>query len=139
MSLSSLLRGPTPGYNSSADFGLLVLRAFAGLSLAFGHGLGKLPVSSGFIEGVGNLGFPVPIVFAWTAALSEFLGGLFLASGFYTRTATVFIGFTMATAGFIRHAEDPFGTKEKALLFLAVAFLFFFSGPGRYSLDRILK
>ena len=116
-----------------------MLRAFAGLSLAFGHGLGKLPVSSGFIEGVGNLGFPVPIVFAWTAALSEFLGGLFLASGFYTRTATVFIGFTMATAGFIRHAEDPFGTKEKALLFLAVAFLFFFSGPGRYSLDRILK
>jgi putative oxidoreductase len=45
----------------------------------------------------------------------------------------------MATAGFIRHAQDPFGTKEKALLFLAVAFLFFFSGPGRFSLDRILK
>lgn len=139
MSLNSFLRGPSTGHNSSTDFGLLALRVFAGLSLAFGHGLGKLPVSSGFVEGVGNLGFPIPIVFAWAAALSEFLGGLFLASGFYTRAATVFIGLTMATAGFIRHAQDPFGTKEKAFLFLAVALLFFFSGPGRFSLDRILK
>ena len=139
MNLNSLLRGPAKAYNSSADFGLLVLRVFAGLSLAFGHGLGKLPVSSGFIEGVGNLGFPIPLVFAWAAALSEFMGGLFLAAGFYTRTAAVFIGLTMATAGFIRHAADPFGTKEKALLFLAVAVLFFFTGPGKYSLGRILK
>ena len=139
MSLITTFRGPATGYNAGTDFGLLALRVFAGLSLAFGHGLGKLPVSSGFIEGVGNLGFPVPVVFAWAAALSEFVGGLFLAGGFYTRIATVFIGLTMATAGFIRHASDPFGSKEKALLFLTVMVLFFFTGPGRYSLDRLLK
>ena len=74
MSLNSSLRGPAIGYNPGTDFGLLALRVFAGLSLAFGHGLGKLPVSSGFIEAVGNLGFPIPIVFAWAAVLSEFVG-----------------------------------------------------------------
>ncbi len=139
MRLNSLLRGSVTAHNSSTDLGLLILRVFAGLSLAMGHGLGKLPVSSGFVESVGNLGFPLPVVFAWAAALSEFVGGLFLAGGFYTRTAATFIGLTMATAGFIRHADDPFGTKEKALLYLGVVILFFLSGPGRYSLNRILK
>ena len=63
--------------DNRSDFALTLLRVFAGLAMAFGHGLGKLPVSDKFISGVEDLGFPMPFIFAWAAAVSEFLGGLF--------------------------------------------------------------
>ena len=62
-----------PRWTWVSDVGLLGLRLFAGLALAFAHGRGKLPPSERFIAGAGDLGFPVPIVFAWAAALSEFV------------------------------------------------------------------
>ena len=133
------LFGPPAGVNAPlTDAGLLVVRLFAGLALAFGHGLGKLPPSPGFVEGVGAMGFPLPGLFAWAAAVAEFAGGLLLAAGLLTRPASLLIFFTMATAAFIRHAPDPFSGKEKALLFLFVALLFLLAGAGRYSLDALL-
>ena len=56
------------------DAGLLILRVFAGLSLALAHGLGKLPPSDRFIAGAAEMGFPLPALFAWAAALPESLG-----------------------------------------------------------------
>lgn len=133
------LFGPPAGVNAPlTDAGLLVVRLFAGFALAFGHGLGKLPPSPGFVEGVGAMGFPLPGLFAWAAAFAEFAGGLLLAAGLLTRPASLLILFTMATAAFIRHAPDPFSGKEKALLFLFVALLFLLAGAGRYSLDALL-
>ncbi|MFN2240048.1 MAG: DoxX family protein [Thermoanaerobaculia bacterium] len=133
------LFGSPAGVNAPlTDAGLLVLRVFAGLALAFGHGLGKLPPSPGFVEGVGEMGFPLPALFAWAAAVSEFAGGLLLAAGLLTRPSSLLILFTMATAALIRHAPDPFSSKEKALLFLFVALLFLLAGAGRYSLDALL-
>ena len=37
---------------------------------------------------------------------------------------------------FIVHAADPFGTKEKALLFAVTFIVIFLLGPGKYSIDR---
>lgn len=120
------------------DFGLLILRVFAGFSMAFAHGLGKLPVSAKFIGGVENLGLPAPELFAWAAALSEFLGGILVAMGLLTRPSALFLTITMLVAAFGTHLADPFGRKEKALLF-AVAFVFvMLQGGGKYSLDHLL-
>jgi len=58
-----------------ANLAVLILRAFAGLTLALAHGMGKIPPADRFIEGVGKLGFPMPQHFAWAAGLSEFVGG----------------------------------------------------------------
>lgn len=124
--------------SSLADLGLAVLRIGFGLSLAFGHGLGKVPVSEGFIAGTAKMGFPMPALFAWAAALSEFVGGLFVALGFATKPSAVFITITMLVAAFIRHAEDPFGRKEKAIIYALIAFYFIFKGAGKYSLDNII-
>jgi putative oxidoreductase len=124
---------------AATDAGLLILRVYAGLALALAHGYGKLPPSPRFIEGVGALGFPLPLVFAWAAALAEFAGGILLALGLATRPAALFIAITMATAGFLAHASDPFNVKEKPLLFLAVAVLFLLAGAGRYSIDALLR
>ena len=121
------------------NLGLTILRVFAGLSMAFGHGLGKLPASDRFIEGVGNLGFPFPVFFAWSAGISEFFGGLLLAMGLLTRPSAFFLTVTMAVAAFLRHADDPFSGKEKALLYMVSFILFLIVGSGKYGIDYLLR
>lgn len=122
-----------------ANLGLLVLRVFAGLSLAFGHGIHKLPPSEKFIEGVANLGFPAPSLFGWAAGVSEFFGGILFALGLFTRLSALFMCMTMVVAGLLRHAPDPFSDKEKALLFGAIALAFLLMGSGKYGLDAMLR
>ncbi len=122
----------------SANVALLILRVFTGLSLAFAHGIHKLPPSERFIEGVANMGFPTPALFGWAAGISEFFGGIFLALGLLTRPSAFFIFITMMVAAFVRHAPDPFSVKEKALLFAIVALALVLIGAGKYSLDAVL-
>lgn len=127
-------------YSSPAvNIGLFILRVSVGLFMAFGHGLGKLPVSAGFIGGVAQMGMPAPELFAWCAALSEFIGGLFIALGLATRFSAISLGFTMAVAGFLVHGSDPFDVKEKAFLYLIVCVCLFFTGAGKYSVDGLIN
>jgi putative oxidoreductase len=143
--ISHALFGGMGAATRTGDVGLLLLRAGSGLMLSIGHGLSKLYAdgrigpAKGFIDGVESLGFPAPALFAWCAALSEFAGGLLLALGLLTRPAAFTIAFTMAVAAFLRHRDDPFTTKEKALLYLAIAFLFMLIGAGRFSVDRVIR
>lgn len=118
------------------EFGLFLLRFFSGLGIMM-HGQRKLFVGGmdGFTENVANLGFPIPGLFAWVAALSEFLGGVLLALGLGTRIAALFIAGTMIVAAFISSAGASFFAREKALLYLTVMVTFMFTRGGRYSLD----
>ncbi len=136
--LRPLLFGGDGTATAVTDAGLLVLRVVAGLSLALGHGLGKMPPSPRFVESVGGMGFPLPEVFAWAAGLSELVGGLFLALGLLTRPAAFFVACTTGVAFFLRHAADPFPDKEKALLFLTIAVFLLLTGSGRFGLDRLI-
>lgn len=123
------------------DAGLLILRVLTGCFMAT-HGYGKIFTEGRmerFTEGVAEMGFPVPVLFAWAAALSELVGGLLLAAGLFTRYAAFFIFSTMTVAVFIRHADDPFSQKEKALLFWTIALAFMLIGAGRYALDRLIS
>ncbi len=131
--------GRIAGASSPAlgELGLAVVRVVAGTSLALLHGIGKLPPSPRFVDGVGGLGFPLPIVFAWAAGISEFAGGLLLAAGLFTRPAAFFVGVTMSVAAFLRHAGDPLAKRELALVYLAVAIAFLLYGSGRYGLDAL--
>ncbi|MCV4861043.1 hypothetical protein OFB63_33850, partial [Escherichia coli] len=69
-----LLVGGESNLSLSANAGLTLLRVFAGIALAFGHGIGKIPPGEGLIETTARIGFPAPVIFSWAAALSEFLG-----------------------------------------------------------------
>ena len=137
MTFRSLVFG-TGATSPATDLGLLLLRLGLGLMMAFGHGLGKLPPSAGFIEGTAAMGFPLPTVFAWAAALSEFVGGLLIAVGLATRPAALFVAGTMAVAAFVAHAGDPFGDREMALVYLTGALALVATGGGRYALDRLV-
>jgi len=120
------------------DIGILILRVFAGLSLALAHGAGKLPPAAGFVQYLGTLGVPVPPASAWAAALAEFCGGLLLAAGLLTRPAAIPVMFTMGVAAFVAHGGDPFAKRELALFFGVAALTIFLTGPGMLSLDRLL-
>ncbi|MEW6319734.1 MAG: DoxX family protein [Acidobacteriota bacterium] len=137
--MSSFVFGSVKLNSVAGDFGLLVLRAFAGVSLALAHGLGKLPPPERFVAGVANLGFPAPVAFAWLSGLAETVCGLLLAAGLGTRAAAAVIAINMSVAGFLRHAADPYNAKELAFLFLAVAVCFLFTGGGRFALDRLIR
>lgn len=139
MEKNDFLFGRTTTNSKAADLGLLILRVLAGLALAFAHGLGKIPPSEGFVSMVGNMGIPAPGLFTWLSGLAEFGGGILLALGLLTRPAALFIIINMLTALLIAHAGDPFGDREKAFLFCAIALLYLFAGAGQYSVDARIR
>jgi putative oxidoreductase len=120
------------------NFGILWLRMFAGLGMAY-HGYQKIFVvdhMDGFIQSVSHMGMPFPFYLAWAAALSEFVGGILVAIGFMTRVSSFFIFCTMSVASFIAHQNDSFAVKELALAYLAMSGALMFTGGGQYSLDK---
>jgi len=121
------------------NLGLLWLRILMGSGIAF-HGYGKILGGSmdGFAQLVDQMGFPYPVLFAWGAASSEFLGGICIAAGLFTRVAAFFIFVTMSVAAFIKHGMDPFKVKELALAYWTMAGTLFLTGAGKFSLDWIV-
>src|SRR5688500_19525649 len=124
VSMREFIFGTILGGPLVAHVGLLVLRAFAGLSLALAHGRTKLPPPEKLVQGVESMGFPMPHFFAWCAALAEFGGGILLALGLLTRPAAAMILFTMGVAAFRVHAADPYQVKELAFMYGTVALCF---------------
>ncbi|MEQ1763150.1 MAG: DoxX family protein [Pyrinomonadaceae bacterium] len=137
--LKTILFGGESGLSYAANAGLTLLRIFAGVALAFSHGIGKVPPPDGLIQGTANLGFPMPVVFAWAAGLSEFLGGILLALGFLTRISSLFIACTMLVALIGVHGADPFNKQELAFMYLFVALAFLLKGAGDWSVDSFLR
>ncbi|KFA89911.1 DoxX family protein [Archangium violaceum] len=122
-----------------AAIGWTLVRVVFGLTLALAHGLPKVTGDiSRFAEGVAGLGFPIPLFFAWCAALAELVGGLLVALGLFTRPAAAFAAFTMVVALY-RHRVDPFGRMELALLYLAVLAAAVLVGGGPYSVDAKVR
>ncbi len=126
-------------HSRSTDAALTFLRMFAGFSLAFAHGLDKWPASEGFIAHVEELGFPLPVVWAWAAVVGEAIASLCMGLGLFTRLSAFMMGATMFVAAVINHADDPYGAAEKAYLYLAISLLFVWLGAGRYSLDGLVR
>lgn len=121
--------------------GLLILRVAAGWGLML-HGYPKLIVATSWMG-------PTSTIPGWLQALStvaEFGGGLALLLGLLTPLVSVGIACNMAVALFTVHFanRDPFvlpegmtgASYELALLYLAIAFMFMFVGPGTHSLDN---
>lgn len=121
------------------EVAMLILRVGAGLFMAFGHGKGKVPPSEGFVQGVSAMGFPFPEMFAWAAGLTEFIGGILLAIGLFTRPSAFFLAITMFVACFIRHGADPLNVKEMSALYLMIYIIFAVKGSSKFSVDNIIK
>jgi putative oxidoreductase len=135
--LKSWLSSPLD-QDTKGSLGLLVGRLMFGPIMAFAHGMGKVPPPQGLIDAVTAMGLPLPGFMAWAAGLAEFVGGLMIAVGLFTRPAAVLWLVTMAVAAFVAHGADPFQKKELALLYLSFAVVVLALGGGKFSLDHLL-
>lgn len=120
------------------DFGLLILRVFAGLAMALQHGMGKLQKLIN-----GDLQFPDPLGMGVTTSLflagvAEFFCALAVVLGVLTRLMSVPVAFTMVIAAFVVHANDSFERKELAIIYLVIFSALILTGGGRFSIDSKL-
>ncbi len=118
------------------DLGLLLLRLTFGFSMAYGHGWGKLQqlFAGGEIQFMNFMGLGEEISLFLTV-FAEFLCGVLLMLGLFTRAVAFPLLFTMLIAIFIIHFNDPFGKLEKAILYAIPFMVLMLMGGGRYSLD----
>lgn len=121
------------------DLGLLVLRLGTGALMLGGHGLGKFarltadPVVFSDPLGVG------PTASLALAILGEVVGSTLILLGLGTRIGALLLITTMGVAAFVVHAADPWPRQELALLYALPALALLFTGPGRLSLDHVLR
>lgn len=92
----------------------------------------------------GNFGFGDPLGIGPVASLllvtfAEAICAFFVLIGLWTRVALIPLIINMAVIAFVAHADDPFGDKEKGLLFLVMFITLFFTGAGKYSLDSVFN
>lgn len=121
----------------TADWGLLILRVGVGLMMAFGHGLGKFNMLLSGAEFGDPIGLGAGLSLFLTV-FAEFFCSLGLVVGLLTRAASIPLIVTMLVAALVVHADDPFGNKEKALLFLTAYIPILLAGAGRFSLDNLI-
>lgn len=136
--------------------GLLILRLGMG-GYMLTHGWGKLlRLLDGQVEGRGAvLGMNDTLAMV-LLVFAEFACALLIMFGLVTRLATIPLIFAMAVAAFLAHGADPWtageaarlyrageasgwGSKQPALMFLIPFLALTFTGPGRLSLDAIIR
>jgi putative oxidoreductase len=123
---------------------LLFWRVVVGGAFAV-HGLYKVQSPGGALHWMGAHS-TVPAFFQGLATLAELGGGLALICGFLTPLAALGICCTMMTAlwlQFIPNSAPWIGTGkvmgfEMPLFYLVSALCLLISGPGQYSLDKLI-
>jgi len=82
---------------------------------------------------------PILVVAGWI----ELVGGLLIAVGLFTRLAAFISSGTMAVAYFMVHAPNGFfpllNQGEKAVFYCWIFLFVFFFGPGRWSIDSLVR
>jgi putative oxidoreductase len=125
---------------------LLVIRLYWGWSFAQ-TGWGKLMNLERTTGYFASLGLPAPKLNALAAGGTECLGGILLLLGLFSRFASPALIFTMLVAYFTAEREalhaiatdpDKF-TGAAPFLFLFVALIVFVFGPGKFSLDALVR
>jgi putative oxidoreductase len=119
---------------------LLVLRLVLGV-IMIGHGYPKVFGGlSHHVQSVSNLGLPGWL--AYFSAAAEFLGGIAVILGLFTRVAGLAIAINMAVAIGKVHWKNGLlgnGGYQFPLALAAIAFALMFFGAGPIALDAIRR
>lgn len=121
----------------STDIGALVLRLTAGGTMFWNHGLVKLTkfgdLTSSFYDPFG-LGPTVSLVLI---LLAEVVCAVLVTLGLWTRISTIPLIIGMAVAAFMANGDGPFAKQELSFVYMMMFIVIFFTGSGKYSLDRL--
>lgn len=127
-----------------ADVAPLVLRVALGAIFVV-HGYGKVFTTgvtgvSGFL---GQLGFPIPLFFAYVLSYGEIIAGILLIAGFVTYLAAKFAVIVGLVAWALVHLPHGFLAQnngyEFIMLITAAAVSVLITGAGKYSLDAFFE
>ena len=132
----------TGGLTQAQGWGITVLRVVVGI-VFLAHGGQKLFVwgfsnVAGFF---GQVGIPLPMLAAIVVTLVEFLGGLALVVGLFTRWVAIPLALNMLVATLTIHLRGGFFVPEGVeftLTLLAANVALALLGSGEASLDRLL-
>ncbi len=121
------------------DFSLLILRIVFGGLMFINHGLpkfeklGKTPIKFPDPLGVGSE------ISLYLTLFSEGLCSVLLVLGLFSRWVSLPLLFTMGMAAFYIHLSDPLDSKEASLTYLAAYLIILAFGPGKFSLDKLIR
>ncbi|MDP2480593.1 MAG: DoxX family protein [Candidatus Palauibacterales bacterium] len=124
------------------ELGLAILRVVLGVVYVT-HGLPKLmgghAATAGFL---GQLGLPIPVLFAWIVTLLETFGGLALIAGYLVRPVALLFMVEMLVGIILVHAKVGWyvigpgtGGAEFNTVLIAALLALVLAGPGLASVD----
>jgi|SRR5271154_1350215 len=126
-------------------FGAFCMRLVLGTAMVI-HGWGKIAPLGGlhspdllsgfrhFCHFVSTLGLPYWL--GYVSALTEFLGGLLLIGGLFTRFAAFMIAGNMLVALLFVDIHHGYHGAEYTLALIALALMILFHGAGSAALER---
>ena len=76
-----------------------------------------------------------PEFMAYLGKTAELVGGILMVLGWWTRLAAIIIAGTMAYVAFFVGDGIVWYNDQHPFMFVVLALVFIFTGPGRYSLD----
>lgn len=119
---------------------------FFRLILAYGFfqpAMMKITGLTGVADWFGSMGYPLPVVSAFLAALTEGLGVVLLTLGLGTRYIAIPLMFVMGVAVFTVHLSNGFAAGDNGFEIPLYYFLMLFAlvvyGSGRISLDHLIS
>lgn len=129
------LFSPDPLY---PDFGLGIVRFFIGSFMVY-HGWEVFDTvkMNEYVKWMSDIKLSSPSFMPYLGKTIELVTGIFLALGLFTRIAVIPLAITMGFICFALGEGRIFMEEQYPFLFVLFSFLFFFTGPGSWSMDRL--
>jgi putative oxidoreductase len=120
----------------NTDLATLFLRLVFGGMFIF-HGYPKIVNYDMYVAEFNPIGLGNDLSLILTI-FGEFVCGILIVLGLFTRLAVIPVFITMLVAFFVAHAKDDFGVKMLPFVYLFLCVVLFILGSGRYSLDAAI-
>lgn len=127
-------------FERRADWGALFIRLAVGARLIEGtqdnvFHYDRMQEFAAFLAAHGT---PWPLAAAFLSAYAQFICGILVTLGLFTRPAGLVIAINFVCALVIAHQQTPFLATWQAAMMLAGGLFFLFHGSGAFALDRLL-
>ena len=119
--------------------GIAMIRVILGVFMAY-HGWEVFDANkmNEYSKWLTDIKFPAPALLAYLGKGIELVSGVLIMLGLFTRLAIIPLAITMAIISFGLGKGRIFMEDQHPFLFILLAFVFFFTGPGKWSLDYLL-
>ncbi len=120
--------------------GYSFIRIFIGITLIY-HGIEVFnhKQMTEYAKWLTDVHFPAPLLMAYLGKGSEFVGGVFLLLGLFTRATCVILILTFSGITFLLGHGKIFYEDQHPFMYVVFSLVFLFSGSGKISLDSLFN